>query len=53
MGVDTFADHPLTAVGAEILVQPGETGVVVTLALNARGPRHSPYLVPERMRLIS
>jgi signal transduction histidine kinase len=53
MGVNTFADHPLTAVGAEILVQPGETGVVVTLALNARRPRHSPYLVPERMRLIS
>ncbi len=52
MGVNTFADHPLTAVGAEILVQPGETGVVVTLALNARRPRHSPYLVPERMRLI-
>ena len=53
LGVDAFADHPLTAVGAEILVQPGETGVVVTLALNARRPRHSPYLVPERMRLIS
>ncbi|NMM22080.1 MAG: hypothetical protein HHJ11_01030 [Phycicoccus sp.] len=53
MGVNNFADHPLTAVGAEILVQPGETGVVVTLALNARRPRHSPYLVPERMRLIS
>ena len=53
LGVDAFADHPLTAVGAEILVQPGETGVVVTLALNARRPRHSPYLAPERMRLIS
>jgi len=53
LGVNSFADHPLTAVGAEILVQPGETGVVVTLALNARRPRHTPYLVPERMRLIS
>ena len=53
LGVDAFADHPLTAVGAEILVQTGQTGVVVTLALNARRPRHSPYLVPERMRLIS
>ena len=53
LGVDSFADHPLTAVGAEILVQPGQTGVVVTLALNARRPRHSPYLAPERMRLIS
>jgi signal transduction histidine kinase len=53
LGANAFADHPLTAVGAEILVQPGDTGVVVTLALNARRPRHSPYLVPERMRLIS
>jgi len=53
LGVNTFADHPLTAVGAEILVQPGEAGVVVTLALNAHRPRQRPYLVPERMRLIS
>jgi len=53
LSASAFVDHPLTAVGAEILVQPGDTGVVVTLALNARRPRHSPYLVPERMRLIS
>ena len=53
LGADAFLDHPLTALGAEILVQPGDTGVVVTLALNGRRPKHSPYLVPERMRLIS
>ena len=53
LGANAFVDHALTAVGAEILVQPGATGVVVTLALNARRPRHTPYLVPERMRLIS
>ncbi|MHB8185046.1 MAG: histidine kinase [Dermatophilaceae bacterium] len=52
LGADAFLDHPLTALGAEILVQPGDTGVVVTLALNGRRPKHSPYLVPERMRLI-
>jgi hypothetical protein len=40
-------------VGAEILVQPGNTGVVVTLALNAHRPKHPPYLIPERLRLIS
>ncbi|MHB8275612.1 MAG: histidine kinase, partial [Dermatophilaceae bacterium] len=34
LGADAFLDHPLTALGAEILVQPGDTGVVVTLALN-------------------
>lgn len=53
LGANAFVDHPLTAVGAEILVQPGDTGVVVTLALNAHRPKHPPYLVPERMRLIS
>ena len=53
LGASSFSDHPLTSVGAEILVQPGETGVVVTLAINAHRPRHSPYVVPERMRLIS
>jgi len=53
LGANAFIDHPLTAVGAEILVQPGDTGVVVTLALNAHRPKHSPYMVPERMRLIS
>jgi signal transduction histidine kinase len=53
LSTNAFIDHPLTAVGGEILVQPGDTGVVVTLALNAHRPKHSPYLVPERMRLIS
>jgi signal transduction histidine kinase len=53
LSANAFIDHPLTAVGAEILVQPGDTGVVVTLALNAHRPKHPPYLVPERMRLIS
>jgi signal transduction histidine kinase len=54
LGANAFVDHPLTALGAEILVQPGnDTGVVVTLALNGRRPKHSQYLVPERMRLIS
>ena len=47
-----FADHPLTALGAEIEVEPNEKGVVVTLALNDRWPKHLPYLVPERMRLV-
>jgi hypothetical protein len=49
---DSFLDHPLTALDAEIEVQPGVKGVVVTLALNDRWPKHLPYLVPERMRLI-
>jgi signal transduction histidine kinase len=49
---DAFRDHPLTALGAEIDVPPSATGVVVTLALNDRWPKHLPYLVPERMRLI-
>jgi len=53
LAANAFVDHPLTAVGAEILVQTGDTGVVVTVALNASRPRHSPYLVPERIRLIS
>ena len=53
LSTSAFIDHPLTAVGAEILVQPGDTGVVVTLALNAHRPKHAQYLVPERMRLIS
>jgi len=53
LGANAFIDHPLTAVGAEILVQPSRTGVVVTLALNAHRPKHPPYLAPERMRLIS
>ena len=53
LSTNAFIDHPLTAVGAEILVQPGHPGVVVTLALNAHRPKHQQYLVPERMRLIS
>jgi signal transduction histidine kinase len=52
LGADAFLDHPLTALGAEILVQPSDTGVVVNLALNSRRPIHNPYLVPEGMRLI-
>jgi signal transduction histidine kinase len=47
-----FSDHPLTALGAEIAVEPSEKGVVVTIALNDRWPKHLPYLVPERMRLV-
>jgi signal transduction histidine kinase len=50
---DAFLDHPLTALGAEIVVKPGDSGVVVTLALNGGLPRQNPYLVPERMHLIS
>jgi len=49
---DAFQDHPLSALDAEIEVQPSDKGVVVTLALNDRWPKHLPYLVPERMRLI-
>jgi signal transduction histidine kinase len=49
---DAFRDHPLTALGAEIEVPPSAKGVVVTLALNDRWPKHLPYLVPERMRLV-
>jgi signal transduction histidine kinase len=49
---DAFRDHPLAALGAEIEVPPSAKGVVVTLALNDRWPKHLPYLVPERMRLV-
>jgi len=49
---DSCQDHPLTSLGAEIKVQPSTKGVVVTLALNDRWPKHLPYLVPERMRLV-
>jgi len=49
---DAFRDHPLSALDADIEVQPSDKGVVVTLALNDRWPKHMPYLVPERMRLI-
>jgi len=52
LGADAFLDHPLTALGAEILVQPNDTGVVVNLALNSRRPVHSQYLVPKKMGLI-
>jgi len=52
LATDAFRDHPLTALGAEIEVQPRIKGVVVTLALNDRWPKHPPYLVPERMRLV-
>ena len=52
LAADSFLDHPLTALDAEIEVHPGVKGVVVTLALNDRWPKHVPYLVPERMRLI-
>ena len=52
LGADAFRDHPLTALGAEIEVPPSAKGVVVTLALNDRWPKHLPYLVPERMRLV-
>jgi len=52
LGPDAFQDHPLTALGAEIEVPPSDKGVVVTLALNDRWPKHLPYLVPERMRLV-
>lgn len=51
-GADSFLDHPLTALGAEILVQPSDTGVVVSLALNSQRPIHSQAPVPEGMRLI-
>jgi signal transduction histidine kinase len=52
LGADSFLDHPLTALGAEILVQPSDIGVVVDLALNDRRPIHTQHLVPEKMRLI-
>ena len=52
LGEGSFLNHPLAALGAEILVQPSDTGVVVNLAMNGR-PIHSQYLVPERMPLIS
>ena len=48
----SFLDYWLTALGAEPLVQPSETGVAVNLALNSRWPIHGLYLVPEGMRLI-
>jgi len=50
---DAFRDHPLSALGAEIEVQPSVHGVVVTLTLKDGWPKDLPYLVPERMRLIS
>jgi signal transduction histidine kinase len=49
---DAFQDHPLNALGAQIEVHPSNKGLVVTLALNDRWPKHLPYLVPERMRLV-
>jgi signal transduction histidine kinase len=52
LGADAFLDHPLTALGAEIRVQPRDTGVAVSLALNSQRPIHSQYPVPERMRLL-
>lgn len=52
LAVDDFQDHPLAALGSEIEVQTRDNGVLVTLALNDRWPRHLEYLVPERMRLI-
>ena len=52
LGADAFLDHPLTALGAEILVEPSDTGVVVNLALNSPRPIDNQDLVPERMRLI-
>ena len=45
------SNDPVTALDAETLVQPSETGVVC-LALNSRRPIHSQYLVPEGMSLI-
>jgi signal transduction histidine kinase len=50
---DAFRDHPLTALGATIAVQPGVGGVTVTLELNDRWPKqHLPHLVAERMDVI-
>jgi signal transduction histidine kinase len=51
LAADTFADHPLVALGATIEVQPGDSGVTVDLALNDRWPKHVPHLVSERMGL--
>ncbi len=53
LGPDAFLDHPLTSLGAEIIVQPGGARTVVTLALNGGRPRNTPYLAPERRRLLS
>jgi len=52
LGADSFLDHPLTAMGAVIEVQPGPKGVSVSLTLNDRSPRHLQHPVPERMHLI-
>lgn len=49
---DAFGDHPLTALGATIDVQPGASGVTVSLALNAPWPKNLPHLVPERIGLV-
>jgi len=51
-GADSFLDHPLTALSAEILVQPSDTGVVsVSLSIvngqsTARPPSPKIRLIP-------
>ena len=52
LAADAFRDHPLVALGATIKVKPGSSGVTVSLALNDRGPKNLPHLVPERIGLI-
>lgn len=53
LAADAFQDHPLIALGAAIGVEPGPSGVTVSLALNDPGPTHLTELVPEKMGLIS
>jgi signal transduction histidine kinase len=52
LGDEAFQEHPLIALGATIDVERSASGVVVSLALNDRWPKHLPYLVPERLGLI-
>jgi signal transduction histidine kinase len=51
LAADAFRDHPLVALGATIEVQPGVSGVTVSLALHDRWPQHLANLVPERIGL--
>jgi signal transduction histidine kinase len=52
LGDEAFQEHPLIALGATIDVERSASGVIVSLALNDRWPKHLPYLVPERLGLI-
>jgi len=52
LAADAFRDHPLVALGPPSRSSRAPAESTVSLALNDRGPKNLPHLVPERIGLI-